>query len=207
VQRGHHPTPSFTAFQLIEQIFECLKTQEADAQLAPSPASPPSQPPPSPPRRAASPRRRSPSPGPASRAVVTEGLPPQQQPSTGGRRRGRGEGGLRTGSFDGGVSFFSAGEGSNSEEDFHPLREGQGGTGEGGREAGEGGTAARFSTEWAYRLAVTKLTAQLKATRERLRGEKEAAKSAGERAEQARRAEFFVKSMHGRVRGRERPST
>ncbi|CAM9655706.1 unnamed protein product [Scytosiphon promiscuus] len=39
VQRGHHTTPSYTAFQLIEQIFECLKSLESDAGL---PLSPPS---------------------------------------------------------------------------------------------------------------------------------------------------------------------
>ena len=44
--------------------------------------------------------------------------------------------------------------------------------------------AARFPTEWAYRLAVTKLTAKLRAARERLREEKEMTRSAGERADQ-----------------------
>lgn len=51
-----------------------------------------------------------------------------------------------------------------------------------------GGETPHFSTEWAYRLAVTKLTAKLKAARERLRGEKEASRSAGVRAEQVGRS-------------------
>ena len=150
--------------------------------------------------------------------VLTEGLPPPpplgRDPSDGSRdlddfRRGgtgeaaggcggktRRDAGARTPGIDMGGSFFSRGDGGSSEEDFHPLGEGGGRGGRGGgRESatGEGGNAAaRFSTEWAYRLAVTKLTAQLKSTRERLRGEKEAAKSAGERVEQVGLVKVFV---------------
>lgn len=50
----------------------------------------------------------------------------------------------------------------------------------------QGEDSVRLSSQWAYRLAVTKLTAQLKAAKERLRGEKEASRSAGERADQVR---------------------
>lgn len=54
----------------------------------------------------------------------------------------------------------------------------------GGVEEKEGREMVRFPTEWAYRLAVTKLTAKLKASKERLHGEEKAARSAGERADQ-----------------------
>lgn len=63
----------------------------------------------------------------------------------------------------------------------------------GGEEEGERGDVARFPTEWAYRLAVTKLTAKLKASKERLRGEEKAARSAGERADQV----CFLKKTSG----------
>ena len=76
-------------------------------------------------------------------------------------------GGGRTGSGSGG-----GGSGGSQEEFLDHKKNGAAGVG--------------FSTEWAYRLAVTKLTAQLKAARERLRGEREASRSAGERAEQVR---------------------
>lgn len=72
--------------------------------------------------------------------------------------------------LDGGRTEKSPGE------DFVGARRGGSGT---------GAAAQPFSrTEWAYRLTVLKLTAQLKAARERLRGEKEASRLAGGRAEQ-----------------------
>lgn len=207
----------------MEQIFECLKSQESEASL----------PSPSPRHRKPGPRPRpsSSSPGfplsPASSSRLslpaadprTEVSPGRRRPhrnadgdddfgrvlelngvrtgqaARGRRREGReGEGLLPAETGDGGDGggdggacfFFSGSEAGSSEEDFRL----QGGGGEpaaaGGGVGRQGETAAGFSTEWAYRLAVTKLTAQLKAARERLRGEKEASRLAGERAEQVR---------------------
>lgn len=193
-------------------MFDCLKSQESSASLPPprrhqkqeqqrprtqqqqhqqqqpppsspcaSPASPSS---PSPPRILVSPNRRSPSPtAGAPRHEKFDG--PRGKTETGGRQGGvqgweRRGGGLPAASSGAAAApeFSSDGGGSSSREDF-PSSD--------GREEGEGGPAARFSTEWAYRLAVTKLTAQLRAARERLRGEKEASKLARERVEQARK--------------------
>lgn len=215
VQRGHHATPSFTAFQLIEQIFECLKTLESDAGLLPltsprgtprrrpapagrssTPSSPlgfpqSASPPKTKPASSADTRRTSPRSRPptGSGAPTTQGLPPPPPPSRWSDRDdnsrfdadslGRG-GGVEDSPAGGGGSFVFPSGGSSSDgsqEKFHPR-----GGGEGGRD--RKGTTAKFSTEWAYRLAVTKLTAQLRAARERLRGEKEASREAGERVEQ-----------------------
>ncbi|CAN0380089.1 unnamed protein product, partial [Ectocarpus fasciculatus] len=211
VQRGHHSAPSFTAFQLIEQIFECLKTLESDAQLSParrrqqcSPSaacSPPADP--SPPRSRGSPKR---SPHVAAGPRVTvNGLTPTPS-SVSDRFNDEEDAGLRTGRGTrlpaaiggGGVGggYFSSdggsgGGSSGSQEEFQA------------QEGGGGRTTARFSTEWAYRLAVTKLTAQLKAARERLHGEKEAARSAGERVEQeelrCRQLELEVEGLSSKV--------
>ncbi|CAB1119881.1 unnamed protein product [Ectocarpus sp. CCAP 1310/34] len=211
VQRGHHSAPSFTAFQLIEQIFGCLKTLESDAQLSParrrqrSPSaacSPLTDP--SPPRRGGSPKR-SPHAAVAAAAagprVTVKGLTPtpssvsdrlddEEDPDL---RTGRGTNlpaAIGIGGGGGGLYFSSDGDGSGvdgssgSQEEFQT------------QEGGGGRTTARFSTEWAYRLAVTKLTAQLKAARERLHGEKEAARSAGERVEQL---ELEVEGLSSKV--------
>ncbi|CBJ30086.1 hypothetical protein Esi_0173_0036 [Ectocarpus siliculosus] len=222
VQRGLHSAPSFTAFQLIEQIFGCLETLESDAQLSParrrrqrSPSaacSPPADP--SPPHRRGSPKR---SPHVAAAAagprVTVKGLTPipsgvsdrlDDEEATDLRTgRGRslpaaidGGGGGGGGGGGSGGYFSSDGDGSGggssgSQEDFQA------------QEGGGGRTTARFSTEWAYRLAVTKLTAQLKATRERLHGEKEAARSAGDRVEQeelrCRQLELEVEGLSSKV--------
>ncbi|CAN0232211.1 unnamed protein product, partial [Ectocarpus sp. 8 AP-2014] len=216
VQRGLHSAPSFTAFQLIEQIFGCLETLESDAQLSParrrrqrSPAaaySPPADP--SPPRRRGSPKR---SPHVAAAGggprVTVKGLTPtpsgvsdrlDDEEAT-DLRTGRGRSlpaAIGGGGGGGGGYFSSDGDGSGggssgSQEDFQA------------QEGGGGRTTARFSTEWAYRLAVTKLTAQLKAARERLHGEKEAARSAGDRVEQeelrCRQLELEVEGLSSKV--------
>lgn len=235
MQRGHHSSPSYTAFQLMEQIFECLKTQETEGARLPSPSPghrrqrrsprpsspgfPLSCPPPllPSPGRPLSPRGQVRSRSPTAAAIPGAGAgaerPPPFRESPDRRPRsaaadgdyfedvllgggagtpagrvvrgqgGRGEGSLVASAASEGVRFFSSGEGGSSEEDFLPHGE-QAGE---GRQQG-GAVGARFSTEWAYRLAVTKLTAQLKAARERLRGEKEASRLAGERADQVSKA-------------------
>ncbi|CAM9419477.1 unnamed protein product [Ectocarpus sp. 4 AP-2014] len=217
VQRGHHSAPSFTAFQLIEQIFGCLKTLESDAQLSParrrqrSPSAACSSPAdPSPPRRRGSPTRspHAAAAGGGDPRVTVKGLTPT--PSNVSDRfddaedtdvpTGRGTSlpaAMGGGGGGGGGYFSSDGDGSGvggiggSQENFHA------------QEGGGGRTTARFSTEWAYRLAVTKLTAQLKAARERLHGEKEAARSAGERVEQeelrCRQLELEVEGLSSKV--------
>ncbi|CAN0023801.1 unnamed protein product, partial [Hapterophycus canaliculatus] len=245
VQRGHHAAPSFTAFQLIEQIFECLKSLESDAELPftppsretqrrrPSPAaagrSSPSSalgfpPPPPPPRRP-----RSPTTGTGPPAPMTEGQPSPPPSGRSGRednsgdavgnlrRAGIGQGraggewveGFPSGAGSvGGVesfAFSSGGSGSSdgSQEKFYHHGGGGGVAGEGRGERGTTASSARFSTEWAYRLAVTKLTAQLRAARERLRGEKEASREAGERVEQeelrCRQLELEVEGLSSKV--------
>eukprot|EP00752_Nemacystus_decipiens_P017818 g15975.t1 len=234
-QRGHHSSPSYTAFQLMEQIFEGLRTQESEARLpSPSPGGhrrrPRSPPRPSSPGFPLSSSQAAATPRVAEAEAKAERPPPFQEPFGRRRRRpsnadeedlddalfdggigapglpARGRGGREEGvpegsPASGGVRFFpGGGGGASSEEDFRPHSSEQavrGGRGERG-EAGGG-----FSTEWAYRLAVTKLTAQLKAARERLRGEKEASRLAGERAEQeelrCRQLELEVEGLSSKV--------
>lgn len=243
MQRGHHSAPTFTAFQLIEQLFKCLETQEADARLTP--------------RRSGSPRG-----SPHSSSRISPPRAPDRMADKGGgtaefrpasatsgaasRRRDssdrRSSTPDDTGAGDGRSTPPARGsnptKGGNSGERHHRppekdnkktrrvlLREAvadvladraQHGKADGARQrdatagytnnrpsatvpSAEGSSQEDFSqhgvdggerqclnTEWAYRLAITKLTAQLKAAKERLRGEKEACRSASERADQVR---------------------
>ncbi|CAN0291346.1 unnamed protein product [Ascophyllum nodosum] len=224
LQRGHHATPSFTAFQLMEQLFKCLATQEADSCA--------------PPQRPELTMPASPFPvddeGKQEQAESSRDGETRKQRRTPPVARGGGRGRVAGGRND------IIGEGEDDEverrrprtrdrrmEDAEAETDAAVGVSDSAQEEGDSGKvrltepgdrgssggsskefpareeAARFPTEWAYRLAVTKLTAKLRAARERLREEKEMTRSAGERADQeelrCRQLELEVEAMSAKV--------
>lgn len=199
VQRGHHLAPSYTAFQLIEQMFQCLAQQEFDARL-----------------------QRPLSPGIAAlQRQQQERIPNSQNKNknsgarvdeavvidfhdggggSGGERRRRaqgngdaGKGNTRSRSFDSPavndeqIAVITALREENRRlrrmvhETAHEETAATATTGGLGVEG-----AVCFPTEAAYRLAVTKLIAQLKSAKERFRSEKETSRETAEKAEQVR---------------------